>query len=75
MHPDEPGRSARGAGGDAVAFQDQHRDPAPREMEGEAGPLHARPDHDDVGRLGHEPMMPHRRARAVVTWSGPGTAA
>ena len=43
MHPDEPGRSARGAGGDAIAFQDQHRDPTPREMEGEAGPLHAAP--------------------------------
>ena len=58
MHPDEPGRSAGGAGGDAVALQDQHRDPAPREMEGEAGALHARPDHDDVGRLGHRPIMP-----------------
>ena len=63
VHPDEPGRSPGGAGGDAVAFQDQHRDPPPREMEGEAGPLHARPDHDHVGRLGHEPMMPHRPGR------------
>ncbi len=66
VHPHEarraPGRPAR----DRPPLEDEDAHPAPGEVEGEAGALDAGPDDDDIGGLGHSPMMTQPRPASAA---------
>ena len=68
VHPDEAARPPGRAGADPRPLHDDHRRPALGEVEGQARPVHAGADDDDVRRVGHA-LLPVPPARAGSPFS------